>query len=36
MIKLIKNADVYAPEHIGIRDILIVGEKICRIAEHID
>ena len=36
MIKLIKNADVYAPEHIGIRDILVVGEKICRIAEHID
>lgn len=36
MIKLIKNADVYAPEYIGIRDILVVGEKICRIAEHID
>ena len=25
---LIKNADVYAPRHIGISDILICGEKI--------
>ncbi len=36
MIKLIKNADVYAPEHLGKKDILIVGEKICRMEDHID
>ena len=28
---LLKNADLYAPEHIGLRDILIEGEKIARI-----
>lgn len=31
MIKLILNADVYGPEHIGIRDILISGDKIADI-----
>lgn len=36
MIKLIKNADVYAPEHLGRRDILICGEKIAAVEEHID
>ena len=36
MIKLIKNADVYAPEHLGVRDILICGEKICTVGEHLD
>ena len=36
MIKLIKNADVYAPEHLGKKDILIVGEKVCRIADKIE
>lgn len=29
MIKLLKNANVYAPEPLGYKDILIVGEKIC-------
>lgn len=29
--KLIRNADVYAPEHLGLRDILIEGEKIARV-----
>ena len=36
MIKLIKNADVYAPEHLGKKDILIVGNKICRMEDHIE
>ena len=36
MIKLLKNCDVYAPEHIGIRDILIVGDKIGAIVENLD
>lgn len=31
MLKLVKNADVYAPEHIGRRDILISESKICAI-----
>lgn len=30
---LIKGADVYAPEHLGIRDVLIGGGKILKIAE---
>ena len=25
---LIKNADLYAPEHVGARDVLIAGGKI--------
>lgn len=33
---LIKNADIYAPEHIGVRDILIGGEKILSIEKKID
>ena len=36
MIKLIKNADVYAPEHLGVRDILICGEKISAVGENLD
>ena len=36
MIKLIKNANVYAPEHLGKRDILVCGDKIAEIAEHIE
>jgi len=31
VIKLIRNADVYTPEHLGIRDILICGDKIAAI-----
>ena len=31
MIKLLKNADIYAPDPLGYKDILIVGSKICRI-----
>lgn len=33
---LIKNADVYAPEHIGTRDIFIAGGKIVAMAEKLD
>jgi len=36
MIKLLKNADVYAPEHLGKRDVLIAGEKICRVDGKIE
>ena len=35
MIKLLKNAQVYAPEPLGKKDVLIVGDKICRIADEI-
>ena len=35
MIKLLKNASVYSPAPLGIKDILIVGEKVCRIADKI-
>jgi len=34
--KLIRNADVYAPEHLGHRDILVEGERITAMEEHID
>ncbi len=33
---LIKNADVYTPEHLGIKDILIAGERIVAIQDEID
>ena len=33
---LLKNADVYAPEHLGLVDLLIVNDKIVRIGEHIE
>ncbi len=36
MIRLLKNCDVYAPEHLGRRDILIVGEKIGAMAPELD
>ncbi|NLY53253.1 MAG: beta-aspartyl-peptidase [Firmicutes bacterium] len=36
MIKIIKNANVYSPEPIGKRDILILDERIAHIAEKID
>lgn len=35
MIKLLKNAQVYAPAFLGKRDVLVAGEKICRVAEEI-
>ncbi len=36
MIKLIKGAKVYSPTYEGIKDILICGDKIASIEEHID
>lgn len=30
---LIKNADVYAPEHLGIKDVLICGAQIEAVGE---
>ena len=33
---IIRNADIYAPEHLGIRDVLIGGGKILSIDEKID
>lgn len=33
MLTLIQNADVYAPEHLGLCDILVAGDKIERIAK---
>lgn len=32
---LITNADIYAPQPLGINDILIINDKIVRIAKHI-
>lgn len=32
MLTLLKNADLYTPEHLGVRDVLLCGGKIARIA----
>ncbi|EYE88714.1 peptidase [Fervidicella metallireducens AeB] len=34
MIKIIKNAKVYDPEYLGLRDVVIVGDKISNIGEN--
>ena len=31
--KLIKNINVYAPEHLGNKDVLVIGDKIAKIEE---
>ncbi len=36
MIKLLKHAKIYAPAPMGVQDVLVVGEKICRIAPVIE
>lgn len=36
MLTLIKNANVYAPEHLGPQDILVGAEKILAIEPHIE
>ncbi|MEG0306454.1 MAG: beta-aspartyl-peptidase [Clostridium sp.] len=36
MNKLIKGGKVYSPEYLGVKDILIVGDKIVKISENID
>ena len=33
---LIKNAEVYAPDHLGVRDLFLAGGKICAIQESIN
>ena len=33
---LIRNADLYAPEHVGMRDILIAGGKIIAVEPHLE
>ena len=35
MLKLIKNAEIYSPEFLGKKDLLIIGNKIGRIADEI-
>jgi len=35
LIKLIKDGDVFAPEHLGTKDVLIIGEKIGCIGDAI-
>ena len=36
MFKLIKGAEVYAPEKLGIQDILVVGEQIAALGKDLD
>lgn len=36
MLKLIKNGEVFAPEPLGRKDILVVGERIACIGDAID
>lgn len=33
---LVRNADLYAPEHLGVRDILVVGERVLAVARHLE
>ena len=33
MIKLIQNIDIYAPEHLGKKDVLVIHDKIVKIAD---
>lgn len=35
MIKIIKNAKVYTPEAIGIKDVVIAGDKICSVGSNL-
>lgn len=36
MLTLLKNADIYAPNHLGLLDMLICGEKVMRIGEKLE
>ncbi len=36
MIKLLKNAEVLSPDRLGMKDILVAGDKIAMIADNID
>ena len=33
MMKLIQNIDVYAPQHLGKKDVLIINDKIVKIKD---
>lgn len=35
MITLIKKAEVYAPEYLGVKDVLLIGDKIGAVEDHI-
>ncbi|MCG8642320.1 MAG: amidohydrolase family protein, partial [Desulfobacterales bacterium] len=35
MIKIIRNGQVYAPNYLGKKDILIAGRRICQIVDQI-
>lgn len=35
MIIIIKNIDVYKPEHLGVKDVLLIGNKIAAIDDNI-
>lgn len=35
-LRILKNADLYAPEKLGMRDILICGGKIAAIEDKIE
>ena len=35
MITIIRGAEVYSPEHLGIKDVLIIGNKIAQISRDI-
>ena len=36
MFKLIRGAEVYAPDKLGVRDILIAGRKIAQVGKDLD
>ena len=33
---LLKQADVYAPEHLGIKDVLVCGGKIEAVGDNLE
>ena len=35
MVKIIRNAKVYQPEYAGVKDILILGDRIAAVGEHL-
>ena len=36
MLTLLKNCDVYAPEHLGMKDILVAGGRLALIADKLE
>lgn len=36
MIKLLKHASVFTPTPVGVKDILVIGDRIARIDDHIE